>query len=78
MDKHFEFNSQHLQVGEATKSSVCDEAHAVVPDVQLVQHAEAHEAGFLQSGQVVGGQVATGRQQKQNNYELLYQFEENL
>lgn len=51
-------NSQHLQVGEASKSSVCDKAHTVVPNVELVQQAEAHEAGFLQSGQVVGGEVA--------------------
>lgn len=51
-------NSQHLQVGEAAESSVRDEAHAVVADVQLVQQAEAHKAGFLKSGQVVGGEVA--------------------
>lgn len=45
-----EFNSQRLQVGEATKSSICDEAHAIVPDVELVQQVEANKAGFLQSG----------------------------
>lgn len=52
------FDSQRLQVGEATKSPVCNEAHAVVSNVELVQHAEADEAGLLQPGQVVGGEVA--------------------
>lgn len=58
MCRIFESNSQHLQVGEATESSVCNKAHTVVSNVELVQQAEAYEAGFLQSGQVVGGEVA--------------------
>lgn len=58
------FNSQHLQVGEAAKSPVRDEAHAVVSNVELVQQAEAYEAGFLQSGQMVGREVAVGEATK--------------
>ena len=54
-------NLQQVQGGEAPEGSVCDEAHAVVPDVELVQQAEAHEAGLLQSGQMVGGEVAVGQ-----------------
>lgn len=57
-------NLQHLQAGEATKSSVCDKAHTVVSNVELVQQAEAHKAGLLQSGQVVGGEVAVRRERQ--------------
>lgn len=44
------FNLQHLQVGEAAKGPVGDEADAVASDVELLQQAEAGEAGLLQSG----------------------------
>lgn len=64
MCKVCELNSQHLQAGEAAKSSVRDEAHAVVSDVEFVKQAEAYEAGLLQSGQVVGGEVAVERTTK--------------
>lgn len=53
-----EFNSQRLQVGEATESSVCDKADAVVSNVELLEQAEAYKAGFLQSGEMIGGEVA--------------------
>lgn len=53
---------QRLQAGEAAESSVRDKAHAVVSNVELVQQAEAHEAGLLESGQVVGGEVAVRRE----------------
>lgn len=59
-----QFNSQHLQVGEAAKSSVCNEADAVVSDLELVKDAEAYEAGFLQSGQMVEGEVAAAQTTK--------------
>ena len=62
--RFFKFNSQHLQVGEATESSVCDEAHAVVSDVELIQQTEPHETGFFQSGQMVGGEVPVGQKAK--------------
>lgn len=55
---------QHLQAGEAAESSVCDKAHTVVSNVELVQQAEAHEAGLLKSGQVVGGEVAVRRERR--------------
>ena len=64
-----EFHLQRLQVGEATESSICDEAHAVVSDVELVQQAEAHEAGLLQPGQMVGGEVAVERIQTTQQHE---------
>lgn len=64
-----EFNLQHLQVGEATESSVCNEAHTVVSNVELVQQAEAYEAGLLQSGQMVGREVAVGQIQKKQQHE---------
>lgn len=62
--KLLHLNSQHLQVGQATKSSICNKAHTVVSDVELVQQAEAYEAGFLQSGQMIGWEVAVGQTTK--------------
>lgn len=51
-------NLQHLQVGQASEGPVGDEADAVASDMELLEQAEAGEAGLLQSGQVVGGEVA--------------------
>lgn len=53
-----------MQVGQATESSISNEANAVVSDVQLIQEAETYEAGFLQSGQMVGREVAADQKQK--------------
>lgn len=47
-----------MQVGEAAEGAVCDEADPVASHVQLLEQAEAGEAGLLQPGQMVGGQVA--------------------
>lgn len=52
------FNLQRLQVGEATEGPVCDEADTVASDMELLEQAEAGEAGLLQPGKMVGGQVA--------------------
>lgn len=52
------FNLQRLQVGEAAEGPVSDEADTVASDVELLEQAEAREAGLLQPGEMVGGEVA--------------------
>lgn len=47
-----------MQVGEAAEGPVGDEADAVASDMELLEQAEAGETGLLQSGQMVGGEVA--------------------
>lgn len=59
-----ELNLQHLQVGEAAEGPVGDEADAVASDVELLEQAEAGEAGLLQPGQMVGGEVAATHARK--------------
>lgn len=61
-----EFNSQRLQVGEASKRSVGDETDAVVSDVELLEDTESNETGFLQTGQLVPVQI-TDKQSIRHN-----------
>lgn len=48
---------QAAQAGQAAKHALPQVADGVLPQVQALQEAQAHEGRVLQAGQVVGGEV---------------------